>query len=62
MDIKFIHDINKNYMVLSFDKVDARDYRMKMIRNKEIPGLLKVKQKVIDSKEKLYYEKNISTK
>lgn len=56
MDIKFIHDINKNYMVLTFEKSQQDNYRIKMIRNKDIPGLLKLNQKFTDSSEKLFYD------
>lgn len=56
MDIRFLHDINKNYMVLTFEKNENENYRLKMIRNKEIPGLLNLKQKFTDSNEKLYYD------
>ena len=56
MDIKYIHDINKNYMVVNGEDTFVESFKIKMLQENNIEGLLNVKQKYLDSKERLYYD------
>jgi|GEM_PF-5193719 len=60
MNISYKRDINKNYMIISHEKnqeaVYIEDYKIKMIQNNCIDGLLSVKLKYTDNCPSFIYE------
>lgn len=56
MDIRYIHDINKNYMVVRCESDSQSSFKIKMLQENNIEGLLKAKQKFLDSQESIYYD------
>ena len=55
MEVKFLRDISKNYMVI-YDIDDFKNnYKINMLQDNIIEGILKFKLKTFDSKEKYYY-------
>jgi hypothetical protein len=63
-DISFERTMNHNYMILTSpnyfgDIVDnSNDYRKKMLLENEIPGLLPVKQRLVNGEIRYYYKIN----
>lgn len=56
MNVQYVKDYKNNYLVIIDNKVFDNDYRLKMITENDIEGLLKCKERMVNSDGMLYYE------
>lgn len=56
MDVRYIREGNRSYMIMTASSVPDSDYRIPMLLQNRIPGILPVHMQVMDGVRELYYE------
>ena len=56
MEISYIKDGNRNTMIIKDIKIEKNDYKLQMVLNNHIEGLVQISVESINNETMLYYD------